>query len=160
MDNHLTTSVTNPELDANSIAYALARNEVGERLDLRDALAAIGIHAATPAVQNLLRSAMFKAKYAGYVRELKESGESFKLKARVQAEELLKTQWAIIHDKDAPASVRMEGIKNVVEWADLKPKKNDSDKPQAPQITINIDLGGERPESIDVTPAAPQLESQ
>lgn len=159
MDKHLNQSVTTPTLDANSLAYALARNECGERLSLRDALKEMGLDPTQEALQNLMRSEMFKSRYVGYVRELKETGESFKLKARVQAEELLKTQWAIIHDKDAPASVRMEGIKNVVEWADLKPKKNDGEKAQPPAITINIDLGGEKREVIDVTPEQPQLES-
>lgn len=157
-------SVTTASLDANTIAYALARNEVGERLPIRDVLTANNIDLASPGLKTLLSSDGFKNRYASFVRELKESGESFKLKARVQAEELLATQWKIIHDPDAPHSVRMEGIKNVVEWADLKPKKAASEGGnQTPSISIHIDLGAARPEVIDITPpiqadaiAAPQ----
>ena len=138
--------------DANTIAFAQARNECGEKLPITDVLAALGVDPAAPGVRALLTSQLFKAAYAGYVRELKESGESFKLKARVQAEELLRTQWSIIHDRDAPASVRMKGIENVVEWADLKPKKT-PDAPAPAAISITIDLGNATPTVIDVTPA-------
>jgi hypothetical protein len=152
-------SVATPRIDANSLAYALARNACGEKLALKDALAALGVELDAP-VERLMRSDGFKRKYSDYVRELVDSGESFKLKARVQAEELLATQWEIIHDRNAPHSVRMEGIKNVVEWADLKPKKTDSGASQPPAITINIDLGGEKREVIDVTPQPEALEAK
>lgn len=154
------TSVTLPSdnLDPNSIAYAMARNEAGAQLPLRDALASIGIDPANhPTLKAILTSDAFKTQYNKYLKELRESGESFKLKARVQAEELLRTQWEIIHDKDAPATVRMKGIENVVEWADLKPKKV-ADTPPPASIQIFIDLGGEKPEVIDVTPTVPQIE--
>lgn len=148
-------------VSANAIAYALAKNECGEKLKLRDALIALGLEPADQKVKRLLSSDAFKLRYASYVRELKESGESFKLKARVQAEEMLKTSWEIINDKAAPHSVRMDGIKNMVEWADLNPKKKDSDRNGAPpSITINIDLGGDRPEVIDVTPTAKEIEHE
>lgn len=139
------------KVDASAIAYALARNECGEKLHISNALVALGLDPTDPSLRVLLMSEAFKKRYAGFVAELKANGESFKLKARVQAEELLKTQWEIIQDKAAPHAVRMKGIENVVEWADLKPRK--AVENTAPtQISITIDLGGERPEVIDVTP--------
>lgn len=154
----MTPSAATPTLDAAALAYAIARNDCGEKLPLKDVLDALGIALTTPGLKSLLRSDGFKTRLAGYVRELKESGESFKLKARVQAEELLRTQWEIITSKDTPASVRMDGIKSLVEWADLKPRK-DTGQVQPPAISIHIDLGNDRTEVIDVTPAAPELES-
>lgn len=155
----MTTSPTVPDRVSDvTIAYALAKNAVAEKRPLADVLAALGLDTADVGLQNLLRSAEFKRRYSKLVDELKESGESFKLKARVQAEELLATQWQIIHDKSAPHAVRMKGIENVVEWADLKPKKT-PDAPPPAQISINIDLGGATPEKLVATivpePATP-----
>lgn len=145
-----------PELDATTIAYAMARNAVGEKQPLADVLQSLGLDIADMALQNLLRSAAFKTKYARLVDELKETGESFKLKARVQAEALLATQWGIIHDKAAPHAVRLKGIENVVEWADLKPKKT-VDAPPPAQISISIDLGAAAPEKVVVDVPVPAL---
>lgn len=148
-------SATTPALDANALAYALARNACGEKLPAKDVLLALGIDPqTTPTLKATLTSDSFKIKYEAFVRELKDSGESFKLKARVQAEELLAVQWEIIQNSATPASVRMKGIENTVEWADLKPKKAVETAPQQ-AITINIDLGGEKPEVIDITPLEP-----
>lgn len=145
-------SVITAKLDQSTIAYALARNECGAKQPLGDVLDAIGVPRDTPGLRNLLTSPAFKARFAEYVRELTESGESFRMKARIQAEELLAVQWDIIHDKAAPANVRMDGIKSLVEWADLRPKKKE-DGPAPPAVQIYIDLGGAKPEVIDVTPA-------
>lgn len=142
----MTTSPTVPDRVSDvTIAYALAKNAVAEKKPLADVLQSLGLNTSDVGLQNLLRSAEFKRRYSKLVDELKETGESFKLKARIQAEELLATQWTIIHDKSAPHAVRMKGIENVVEWADLKPKKTpEAPPPQA--IQINIDLGGSTPE--------------
>lgn len=152
-----TTSVTDTDIDLATLAYAVARNDVGEKIPLRDLLLREGIDPTDRRLPHLLRSDLFKGRHQAYLQELKNSGESFKLKARVQAEELLKTAWEIVQDKNAPHSVRMKGIENVVEWADLKPKKDAGTTTSTPAITINIDLGGDTPEVIDVTPAAPAI---
>lgn len=55
----------------------------------------------------------------GYVKILKEEGASFKLKARIQSEELLKTSWEIIHGVDTPAAVKADLIKHTVRFAGL-----------------------------------------
>lgn len=156
MDNRLSVTSASINLDANAVAFALARNECGEKLPLADVLQALGLDTKSVAVRNLLTSEMFKAQCASYVRELKETGESFRLKARVQAEELLRTHWALIHDTEAPHTVRMKGIENVVEWADLKPKKV-TEQAAPPAISIHIDLSAGNPGNtqahvIDITP--------
>lgn len=147
----LPASVATPKIDAAALAYALARNTCGAKLPLTTVLTALNVDTNAPGLRNLLTSVTFKQRYATYVRELTESGESFKLKARVQAEELLATQWAIIQSPNTPANVRMDGIKSLVEWGGLKPEKKTEDK-AATQISITIDLGGDKHETIDVTP--------
>lgn len=149
--NDAPVSIITTKLDSSAIAYALARNECGAKLTLAEVLESIGVPTDTPGLRNMLGSAAFKTRFAEYVRELTESGESFRMKARIQAEELLAVQWGIIQNPNTPANVRMEGIKSLVDWADLKPKKTEDGK-TAPAVQIYIDLGG-KAEVIDVTPA-------
>ena len=144
------TSLPGQPLDMTSIAFAMAQNECGAKLALTNLLDGLGIQI-NAELKNLLSSPQFKAKYAQFVHELTTSGESFKLKARVQAEELLRVQWQIIHDQTVSPAVRVQAIENTVQWADLLPKKET--QTQAPQaITIHIDLGTDKTEVIDVTP--------
>lgn len=60
---------------------------------------------------------MFVADLAAATAMVKKEGMSFKLKARLQAEELLKTSWRLIHDPDAPATVRADLVKATMRWA-------------------------------------------
>lgn len=50
---------------------------------------------------------------------IREEGTSFKLKARIQSEELLKTSWELIHGKDTPAVVKADLIKHTIRFAGL-----------------------------------------
>lgn len=59
----------------------------------------------------------FVSELAGYCEMVRKEGVSFKMKARLQAEELLKTSWRIIHDKTAGAQVRADLIKATMKWA-------------------------------------------
>lgn len=48
---------------------------------------------------------------------LAKEGMSFKMKARLQSEELLRTSWALIHNKMVPPNVKADLIKSTVRWA-------------------------------------------
>jgi hypothetical protein len=48
---------------------------------------------------------------------LKQDGMSFKLKAKLQIEELLKTSWRMIHDPRTPPQVQADLIKATARWA-------------------------------------------
>lgn len=61
----------------------------------------------------------FQSVLAGYVDLLKKEGMSFKLKAQIQSEELLKTSWELIHGKDTPPVVKADLIKHTVKVAGL-----------------------------------------
>lgn len=96
----------------------------------------------------LLQNAAFVAAYKNALEMVQKEGASFKLKALLQAEELLTTSWQMIHDSDAPASVRADLIKSTVRWAELEPKKTAGDDggggSQGLQININLDRGDAR----------------
>jgi hypothetical protein len=76
--------------------------------------------------------------------KLREEGMAFKVKARLQSEELLQTSWGMIHDADTPHNVRADLLKFTIRAAGL-----DGSKDQAAQaahaignaLNIQINLG-------------------
>ena len=85
---------------------------------------------------------LFIADVQYFVDELKKDGMSFKLKARLQSEELLKTAWKMIHDAVTPAPVRADLLKFVVRVAGLDASKDQANAAQLNQnaLQININL--------------------
>jgi hypothetical protein len=83
----------------------------------------------------------FHLQVAQFKKELQETGEGFKAKARVQAEQLMDTSFAMAQNPETPASVRADLIKATVEWAGLKPTgKNTGDTGGGFSITFNFPL--------------------
>lgn len=74
----------------------------------------------------LMEDPVFSAALKNARNMLKKEGVSFKLKAKMQAEELLKTSWGIIHDPRSPHSVRADLIKSTVKWAGYDVSENTS----------------------------------
>lgn len=71
---------------------------------------------------NVLRNRPdFRKEVADWVEKLKEEGMTFKAKARLQSEELLKTAWGMIHDKTGlvPSTVRADLIKFIIRASGL-----------------------------------------
>ena len=71
---------------------------------------------------------------------LSQEGMSFKMKARLQAEELLNTSWQIIHNPVTPAPVRADLIKSVVKWGGLDAEVKDKSA-AGPGMHIQINFG-------------------
>lgn len=85
----------------------------------------------------------FLADLAAAVEMVKVDGMSFKLKAKLQAEELLKTSWRLIHAPidEVPSTVRADLIKATMRWAGYDNKDNGGGN-TANAFQININLGG------------------
>lgn len=83
---------------------------------------------------------IFQQAFAAAVEGLRKEGASFRVKARLQAEELLKKSWAIIHAAETPPSVQADLIKHTVRWAGYEPRGEEGSK-QANAFQININLG-------------------
>lgn len=129
------------ELELEKLAMSLARNQVGNKLPLKDVLQAdmITIEFAEMA----LKDPLFVTKTKRYAQELITNGFSFKEKARVIAEDGLLIAHKLLHDNVVPANVRLKALENLVNWADLAPKdlipiNVDSN---VPAFSINIMLG-------------------
>jgi hypothetical protein len=71
---------------------------------------------------------------------LQKDGMSFRVKARIQAEELLKKSWGMIHADHTPTAIKADLIKATVRWAGLEPK-GDGAGVAGSAFQININLG-------------------
>ena len=82
----------------------------------------------------------FTKRHQQLAEELQKEGVSFRMKARMQAEELLKTSFAMIHNDDVDPKVRAKLISDTIRWAGY-----DANVPTETKagngIVINIDLG-------------------
>ncbi len=90
----------------------------------------------------------------GYREEIRDKGLAFRLKARVQAEELLRTSYLLTQDPDVPASVKADLIKSTVKWAGYEVAPT-----AAPTtgggVSIQINFRnpeGAAPEVVNITP--------
>ena len=85
----------------------------------------------------------FMATVAKYQEEVLASGVSFKLKAKIQAEDLLTHSYLIATDPEAPMSVRADLIKWTARVAGLEPKEEKGGGAGG-GFTLNISFAGDR----------------
>jgi hypothetical protein len=83
---------------------------------------------------------VFQADVKRAVDRVKQEGMSVRLKAQLQSEELLKTNWRMIHDPTIPASVRADLSKFTFRVAGLSEPPKESAGPAAPTFAIQINL--------------------
>ena len=83
---------------------------------------------------------------------LKEEGMSFRIKAKLQAEELLKSSWRMIHDPNAPPAVRADLIKATMRWAqyDVPPSQQAGAPGSGFHISFNFNGARAEPRLINV----------
>lgn len=152
-------ALINKEEQLEALAFALARNECGPRLPVEEVLQAEGVSA--DYFMAVADDAVFKRLVKGFVKDLTENGVSFQMKARIQAEALLKKQFVLIHDPETPPAVAVKAIENTVRWAGLEPKTTQqaatSQAGPGFQLVINIPAPAPAAASaaapaIDVTP--------
>lgn len=128
------------------IAFEVARNHLGPRLPPHELIMCLGL--TEHEFETLCEDSLFKRRVKEFTKELQDNGTSFALKAQLQAEDLLKTQYRIAKDPDTPPSVAVAAIAATVRWAgfDRKPGDSVSDDQsnKGPRISININLGAKR----------------
>lgn len=83
----------------------------------------------------------FLADLAAACEMVRKEGMSFKLKARLQAEELLKTSWRLIHapSDQVPSSVKADLIKATARWAGYDNKETGAAQAGV-AFSINLNL--------------------
>lgn len=142
-----------PSYDWERVAFDVARNHLGPRLPTHELLISLGI--TEHEFETLCEDSLFKRKVKEFTKELTENGTSFALKAQLQAEDLLKTQYRIAKDPDTPPSVAIAAISNTIRWAGFDKRPGDSGPDtsnQGPKIAININLGAAT-KTVDVSPS-------
>lgn len=128
----------------NVVAFELALILEGGGETVQDLLTRNNINAVQFA--EFANDKIFAKTVQDYREEIRTKGLTFRLKARAQAEELLKTSWILIHSIDTPAAVKADLIKHTVKWGDLEPK-NTSVESNTGGVSITINLG-ERKEAL------------
>jgi hypothetical protein len=93
----------------------------------------------------LLGSAAFIGTVKRYKEEFTTTGISFKLKAKIQAEDLLTHSYLMATDPEVPFPVRADLIKWTARVAGLEPKDKDGGGGAAAGFTLNISFSGDRP---------------
>jgi hypothetical protein len=86
----------------------------------------------------LVQDPAFAKAYQTAVEDVQKDGVSFRMKARMQAEELLAKSWAIIHASETPSTVKADLIKSTVRWAGYEVKTGEALAGNAFQININL----------------------
>lgn len=86
----------------------------------------------------LLKSTAFVSAVQQYVDEFQSTGLTFRLKASVQASQLLDTLWEMVHDEEVSSTTRLEAIRSVVKWAGLEPSNTKPSDTPAFSLVINL----------------------
>ena len=95
---------------------------------------------------------VFLADLQRAVDMLKEEGASFRVKAKLQAEELLKTSWRMIHSPNTPPNVAADLIKSTARWAQYDVPPSQQLAPPGSGFHISINFTGDRPEPKLINP--------
>lgn len=95
------------------------------------------------AARALIANAIFIGTIKRYKEEVTSTGISFKLKAKIQAEDLLTHSYILATDPEVPAAVRADLIKWTAKMAGLEPSDKDkSGGGGSAGFTLNISFSG------------------
>lgn len=118
------------------------------------------------AALTMLKNPVFVGKIRAYRDEIVAKGTSFRLKAKVQAEDLLTHSYEMATDPETPPSVRADLIKWTAAVAELGPPKEIKDggggSGTGSGFMLNITFAGPGPAgaasaAIDVTPSSKEI---
>lgn len=155
------TDLVQREIDTEALALEIARNQVGMKLPIQQLLQQL--HVDPNYFMQLSKDEVFLKQVKAFTKELKENGVSFQLKAKIQAEAMLKKNWQLVHDQETPAAVVVKAIENTVRWAGLEQKTNTAvQQSNTPgfQIIFNIPDTIKESRTIDVTPTPVTIEAK
>lgn len=131
-----------------SVALSIARNNVGAMRPEKEVISGEGITEQDYVA--IKKNPQFKRYVDSYTRELTEAGFGFAAKSRILAEDLLPIAYHMARDPDTPAAVRAKMLENIVEWGDLKPKKDVAIQNAGSGFSITINLPSETKEPVEI----------
>jgi len=90
--------------------------------------------------QHLLTIPMFRREVAAAMKEHSENGNTYRRKARIQAETYLTVVDQIVNNSEVAASTRIDAIKYVGKMGDLEPRDKKDDANAGAQINVQINF--------------------
>jgi len=129
-------SIIHQQIDQQTLAVELARNEAGADIPVDDLLLQIGVSRAY--YDQLMKDPLFQQQVKRLRREIEENGISFQMKSHIAAEDSLPVLYRIVNDPDTPPAAAIKGMEMLVRWANLEPKANVAT--QGAQFALNINL--------------------
>lgn len=105
---------------SDAFALDIALKLEGSADSMNDIMATHGVSSTD--MLRLNTDKQFIQRVGHYRNEIRTNGLGFRMKAKVQAEELLSTSWSLIHAPDVSPAVKADLIKSTVRWAGLEPK--------------------------------------
>ena len=104
-----------------------------------------------PQLRRIMAMESFKSQVENMKKELQKDGMSFRIKARLQAEEYLRTTFEMIHNPDIDPKVRKDLIEATVRWAGLDKPKSEGEGGGGGGFSVTINLGnaGEQGTTIE-----------
>lgn len=94
-----------------------------------------------PQLKRIKAMDSFNSQVEGMKKELQKDGMSFRIKARLQAEEYLRTTFEMIHNPDIDPKVRKDLIEATVRWAGLDKPKTEDEGGKGSGFSVTINLG-------------------
>ena len=91
---------------------------------------------------NIRHNPAFVRELVAAVELLKAEGNGFKVRAKLQAAEMLKQSWAMVHAEgdSVPASVKADLIKSTVRWAGYDPQTSKEGGGQTNNVGFKIEI--------------------
>lgn len=90
----------------------------------------------------LAANPIFRAQYGHYVEMRTEPDGMFRLQATLMSTKALDEQYKMMIDKEAPWAIRLKASENIIQYANLLPKKAEDQLGE--KFSINIDFGNMR----------------
>jgi hypothetical protein len=91
-----------------------------------------------PQFRKIVEMPVFIKAYQEAIENLKTDGMSFKMKAKMQAEDYLGTTHSMVKDPNTADAVRADLIKSTVRWAGYEAKAADANAGASFNIQINL----------------------
>lgn len=108
----------------------------------------------------LLADPVFGAKVREYKAEITEKGLSFKLKAKLQAEDFLTVSYMLVNNSETPAPVRADLIKWTAKMAGLEPAPNAATGGGGGAFQLSISFAGQDKPEMTISTQRPAIEAE
>ncbi len=127
-------------MEEHELALALARNALGLQLPVAELLQELNIDPYY--VIQLAKNKPFTDMVKQYRAELEKDGMGIKLKSAVALEQSIPRLYCLVHNKNTPANVVVQGVKQLADMAGVSKPDAEATAANGAGFVVNIDLSG------------------